>query len=187
SAQQIDNAGLWQAGTLQIDGDALENSGLLAGLNGMTLKVDQLRNQGELFSQGSINGTGTRFDNAGLLTGLSGFELRYSDQINNLSNARLLSGGDGVLSTGRFSNLGLWQSDVLHLTAQQAENWAQLLGVNQADISLSGDFVNNGTGEVASGGALTLAANAVDNAGTVQGPVHTGWHAEQCLRRSHQQ
>ncbi|MCW2485262.1 hemagglutinin repeat-containing protein [Candidatus Symbiopectobacterium sp. NZEC127] len=169
SAQRIDNAGLWQAGTLQIDGDALENSGLLAGLNGMTLKVELLRNQGELFSQGSINGTGTRFDNAGLLTGLSGFELSYSDQINNLSNARLLSGGDGVLSTGRFSNLGLWQSDVLHLTAQQAENRAQLLGVNQADISLSGDFVNNGTGEVASGGVLTLAANAVDNAGTVQG------------------
>lgn len=74
AAQQIDNAGLWQAGTLQIDGDALENNGLLAGLNGMTLQVDQLRNQGEVFSQGSINGTGTRFDNAGLLTGLSGFE-----------------------------------------------------------------------------------------------------------------
>lgn len=80
-----------------------------------------------------------------------------------------MSGGDGVLNTGRFSNLGLWQSDKLHLTAQQAENRAQLLGVNKVDITLSGDFVNTGTGEVASGGALTFAANAVDNAGTVQG------------------
>ncbi|MBG6245221.1 hypothetical protein CS369_11370 [Candidatus Symbiopectobacterium sp. 'North America'] len=83
------------------------------------------------------------------MTGLNGFELRYSDQINNLSSARLLSGGDGVLNTGRFSNQGLWQSDVLHLTAQQAENGAQLLGVNQTDITLSGDFVNTRTGEVA--------------------------------------
>nr|UKE84064.1 hypothetical protein KXZ65_00700 [Pectobacterium sp. PL152] len=52
NAKQTDNAGLWQAGTLTLNGDTFSNSGTVVGLNRLSLNGDALNNQGNCSRRG---------------------------------------------------------------------------------------------------------------------------------------
>ncbi|MFJ5501009.1 hemagglutinin repeat-containing protein, partial [Pectobacterium sp. CHL-2024] len=172
-AKQTDNAGLWQAGTLTLDGDTFSNSGTVAGLNRLSLSGDALNNQGELFSQGAVTLTGTTLENGGTLTGVGGFTLQLTDRVDNLATGRLLSGGTGELTTGVLRNQGLWQSDALHLTARDLEQQGNLLGVQRAMLQLSGSYQGAQGSQLVSGGDLSLTAHDILNRGQVQGNTLT--------------
>ncbi|WP_276203170.1 hemagglutinin repeat-containing protein [Pectobacterium brasiliense] len=172
-AKQADNAGLWQAGTLTLDGDTFRNSGTVAGLNGLSLNGDALNNQGELFSQGTVTLTGTTLENGGTLTGVGGFTLQLTDRVDNLATGRLLSGGTGELTTDVLNNQGLWQSDELHLTARDLEQQGNLLGVQHGTLQLSGTYQGAQGSQLVSGGDLSLTAHDITNRGQVQGNTLT--------------
>ncbi|SHG12251.1 hemagglutinin repeat-containing protein [Pectobacterium carotovorum] len=172
-AKQADNAGLWQAGTLTLNGDTFSNSGTVAGLNSLLLNGDQLRNQGELFSQGAVTLTGTTLENGGTLTGVGGFTLQLTDRVDNLAMGRLLSGGVGELTTGVLSNQGLWQSDELRLTARDLDQQGHLLGIQLGTLQLTGAYQGAQGSQLVSGGELSLTANNLINRGQVQGSTLT--------------
>ncbi|MFP9530483.1 hemagglutinin repeat-containing protein [Pectobacterium brasiliense] len=172
-AKQADNAGLWQAGTLTLNGDTFRNSGTVAGLNRLSLNGDALNNQGELFSQGAVTLTGTTLENGGTLTGVGGFTLQLTDRVDNLATGRLLSGGTGELTTGVLRNQGLWQSDALHLTARDLEQQGNLLGVQRGTLQLSGSYQGAQGSQLVSGGDLSLTAHDITNRGQIQGNTLT--------------
>ncbi|MDY4326201.1 hemagglutinin repeat-containing protein, partial [Pectobacterium brasiliense] len=172
-AKQADNAGLWQADTLTLNGDTFRNSGTVAGLNGLSLSGDALNNQGELFSQGTVTLTGTTLENGGTLTGVGGFTLNLTDRVDNLATGRLLSGGTGELTTGVLRNQGLWQSDELHLTARDLEQQGNLLGVQRGTLQLTGAYQSAQGSQLVSGGDLSLTAHDITNRGQVQGRTLT--------------
>ncbi|MFJ5478297.1 hemagglutinin repeat-containing protein [Pectobacterium carotovorum] len=172
-AKQADNAGLWQAGTLTLNGDMFSNSGTVAGLNRLSLNGDQLRNQGELFSQGAVTLTGTTLENGGTLTGVGGFTLNLTGRVDNLATGRLLSGGVGELTTSVLSNQGLWQSDDLRLTARDLDQQGNLLGVQRGTLQLSGTYQGAQGSQLVSGGELSLTAHDITNRGQIQGSTLT--------------
>ncbi|MFJ5464028.1 hemolysin BL-binding protein, partial [Pectobacterium sp. CHL-2024] len=173
NAKQTDNAGLWQAGTLTLDGDTFSNSGTVAGLNRLSLNGDALNNQGELFSQGTVTLTGKTLENGGTLTGVGGFTLQLTDRVDNLATGRLLSGGTGEMTTGVLRNQGLWQSDALHLTARDLEQLGNLLGVQRGTLQLSGSYQGAQGSQLVSGGDLSLTAHDITNRGQIQGNTLT--------------
>ncbi|WP_339097454.1 hemagglutinin repeat-containing protein [Pectobacterium brasiliense] len=172
-AKQADNAGLWQADTLTLNGDTFRNSGTVAGLNGLSLNGDALNNQGELFSQGAVTLTGTTLENGGTLTGVGGFTLQLTDLVDNLATGRLLSGGTGELTTGVLNNQGLWQSDELRLTARDLEQQGNLLGVQRGMLQMSGTYQGAQGSQLVSGGDLSLTAHDITNRGQIQGSTLT--------------
>ncbi|WP_219811512.1 hemagglutinin repeat-containing protein, partial [Pectobacterium odoriferum] len=172
-AKQADNAGLWQAGTLTLNGDTFNNSGTVAGLNSLSLNGDQLRNQGELFSQGAVTLTGATLENGGTLTGVGGFTLQLTDRVDNLATGRLLSGGVGELTTGVLSNQGLWQSDDLRLNARDLDQRGNLLGVQRGTLQLTGAYQGAQGSQLVSGGELNLTAHDITSRGQVQGRTLT--------------
>ncbi|MEI0696900.1 hemagglutinin repeat-containing protein [Pectobacterium aroidearum] len=172
-ATRADNAGLWQAGTLTLNGDTFSNSGTVAGLNGLSLNGDALNNQGELFSQGTVTLTGKTLENSGTLTGVGGFTLQLTDRVDNLTTGRLLSGGTGELTTGVLRNQGLWQSDALQLTARDLEQQGNLLGVQRGTLQLSGAYQGAQGSQLVSGGDLSLTAHDITNRGQIQGSTLT--------------
>ncbi|WP_350316631.1 hemagglutinin repeat-containing protein [Pectobacterium aroidearum] len=172
-ATRVDNAGLWQAGTLTLNGDTFSNSGTVAGLNGLSLNGDALNNQGELFSQGTVTLTGKTLENGGTLTGVGGFTLQLTDRVDNLATGRLLSGGVGELTTGVLRNQGLWQSDALQLTARDLEQQGNLLGVQRGTLQLSGAYQGAQGSQLVSGGDLSLTAHDITNRGQIQGSTLT--------------
>ncbi|POD95166.1 hypothetical protein BV925_03490 [Pectobacterium odoriferum] len=172
-AKQADNAGLWQAGTLTLNGDMFSNSGTVAGLNSLSLNGNQLRNQGELFSQGAVTLTGTALENGGTLTGVGGFTLQLTDRVDNLATGRLLSGGVGQLTTGVLRNQGLWQSDDFRLNARDLEQQGNLLGVQRGTLQLTGAYQGAQGSQLVSGGELSLTANNLINRGQIQGSTLT--------------
>ncbi|MGI8488887.1 hemagglutinin repeat-containing protein [Pectobacterium sp. S5] len=172
-AKQADNAGLWQAGTLTLNGDTFSNSGTVAGLNSLSLNGDQIKNQGELFSQGTVTLLGKALENSGTLTGVGGFTLQLTDRVDNLTTGRLLSGGTGELTTGVLNNQGLWQSDALRLTARDLEQQGNLLGVQRGTLQLSGTYQGAQGSQLVSGGDLSLTAHGITNRGQIQGSALT--------------
>ncbi|MFW5403165.1 hemagglutinin repeat-containing protein [Pectobacterium carotovorum] len=173
NAKQTDNAGLWQAGTLTLNGESFSSSGTVAGLNGLSLSGDALNNQGELFSQGAVTLNGKTLENGGTLTGVGGFTLQLTDRVDNLAAGRLLSGGTGELTTDVLNNQGLWQSDELHLTARDLEQQGNLLGVQRGTLQLSGSYQGVQGSQLVSGGDLSLTAHDITNRGQVQGNTLT--------------
>ncbi|UYA60266.1 Putative large exoprotein involved in heme utilization or adhesion of ShlA/HecA/FhaA family [Pectobacterium sp. F1-1] len=172
-AKQADNAGLWQAGTLTLNGDTFSNSGTVAGLNSLSLNGDVLNNQGELFSQGSVTVVGQTLENGGTLTGVGGFTLDLTERVDNLAAGRLLSGGTGELTTGVLRNQGLWQSDDLRLIARDLEQQGNLLGVQRGTLQLTGAYQGAQSSQLVSGGELSLTANNLINRGQIQGSTLT--------------
>nr|WP_326490018.1 hemagglutinin repeat-containing protein [Pectobacterium versatile] len=168
-AKQADNAGLWQAGTLTLNGDTFDNRGTIAGLNSLSLNGDVLKNQGEMFSQGAVTLTGKTLENGGTLTGVGGFTLQLTDRVDNLTTGRLLSGGVGELTTGVLSNQGLWQSDDLRLNARDLDQQGNLLGVQRGTLQLTGAYQGAQGSQLVSGGELNLTAHDITNRGQVQG------------------
>ncbi|WP_409308717.1 hemagglutinin repeat-containing protein [Pectobacterium sp. B1J-3] len=173
NTKQAENAGLWQAGALTLNGELFSNRGTVAGLNSLSLNSDQLINQGELFSQGVVTLTGNTLENGGTLTGIDGFTLQLTDRVDNLATGRLLSGGIGDLTTGVLTNQGLWQSDDLRLTARELDQQGNLLGVQHGTLQLTGTYLGTQGSELVSGGDLMLAANDITNRGQVQGKTLT--------------
>ncbi|MDX6915006.1 hemagglutinin repeat-containing protein [Pectobacterium carotovorum] len=172
-AKQADNAGLWQAGTLTLNGDTFSNRGTVAGLNSLSLNGDVLNNQGELFSQGTVTVVGQTLENGGTLTGVGGFTLALTDRVDNLATGRLLSGGTGELTTGVLRNQGLWQSDDLRLTARDLDQQGNLLGVQRGTLQLSGTYQGAQGSQLVSGGDLSLTAHDITNRGQIQGNTLT--------------
>ncbi|NUA46381.1 Filamentous hemagglutinin [Dickeya solani] len=143
-----DNAGLWQAGVLNVSGTALTNRGGLVGLTGLTIDAASLTNLGQLTTPGMATLRGRQFDNGGTLTALGGFDAQFSDAVTNQAGGRLLSGGAGSLATGTLLNQGLWQSGRLTLTADRLRNPGTLLGLDDGNIQLTGTYVGEAGSQV---------------------------------------
>ncbi|MGM3187539.1 hemagglutinin repeat-containing protein, partial [Musicola paradisiaca] len=169
----VNNAGTWQANRLDVTGNTLVNSGLLAGVSGLTLSANGIDNRGQLYSQGAATLTGRQFDNSGTLTALNGFNGRFTDGVLNRATGQLLSNGLGEITTGAMTNQGLWQSQTLQLTSGGLVNSGRMLGVTQAGLQLDGDYQGDVNSQLVSGGALTVNAQQIVNPGLLQGQTVT--------------
>ncbi|MEI7290443.1 hemolysin BL-binding protein, partial [Dickeya dadantii] len=163
-----DNAGLWQAGVLNVSGTSLTNHGTLLGQRELQLEAGSLTNRGQLTTQGVATLRGRQFDNGGTLTALGGFDAQFSDAVTNQTGGRLLSGGAGSFATGTLLNQGLWQSDRLTLTADRLRNQGTLLGLDDGHVQLTGAYVGEAGSQMGGNGALSLTAATIDQAGQLQ-------------------
>ncbi|MCO7520970.1 filamentous hemagglutinin N-terminal domain-containing protein, partial [Pseudomonas sp. 1] len=167
-----------QAITLSVS-DQLDNSG--GGLISATgdLAFDQdgtvIDNQGGQVNGQAITVTGKRLENAkGQLTSRALLELTLAEALVNTDGARLVSGADLLLNTGRVANNGgkLISHGLLRVDATTLDN---SLGGNLASqqnlvLRLGGDLLNGQDGLLFSEhGKLDIHANALDNqAGTLK-------------------
>ena len=174
SALSLSNQGQWIAKNLTLNGTTLDNSGEVSGVNGLTVILgDALTQQqnGSLLADGQGTLTGTQLQNQGTaqggsltvnyaqltnngtLLGVSQLNVKAS-QVTQQATGRLFSGGNLLLESGGFDQLG------------------QVVALGDAALNLINGFTARNT--LAAGNRLSISSNgAIDNQGTLQGQALT--------------
>ncbi len=186
-ADGINNAGLWQAGVLQIAADHLDNGGAMAGLNQLTIGgASRLTNQsaGRWLSDGDIqlssaqitNGgqaqgntltlNGGTVSNGGSLTGLDLLSVTATGTLDN--GGKLLSNGNGTLAAGQFNQSGFAQAQQWHITADALDNNGVLAGIGGLWLTLTGAAQNRAQGQLLSNGESQIHTTEFTNGGLWQ-------------------
>jgi filamentous hemagglutinin len=145
-------------GNLQLTGKTLHNQkdSVVASSKSLTVKVDQIDNQGTLFSEQALSIDARQLNNNGgslLTNGALSLELNGGDINNQLG----LINTNGVLNVAHLRDLDNQQGEVSSANS----------------FSLSGDTLNNQGGKLISNDQLTLDAASVQN----QGGLISGWNA----------
>ncbi|MFF6011244.1 hemagglutinin repeat-containing protein [Rahnella sp. R3(2024)] len=144
---ELHNQGRLQGGTLAVAGNNLINSGTVLGSNGLSLSLqDAVNNSGSLLTQGSATLDAATFENSG----------------------QLLSGKDATIAVSHLSNQGQIQGDTLTLTAGDADNSGNLIGLKALTAQLAQDLSNATSGKLLTQGALKVTAGHVINDGNWQ-------------------
>ena len=144
---ELQNQGRLQGGTLAVAGNNLINSGTVLGSNGLSLSLqDAVNNSGSLLTQGSATLDAATFENSG----------------------QLLSGKDATIAVSHLTNQGQIQGDTLTLTADDADNSGNLIGLKALTAQLAQDLSNATSGKLLTQGALKVTAGHVINDGNWQ-------------------
>lgn len=144
---ELQNQGRLQGGTLAVAGNNLINSGTVLGSNGLSLSLqDAVNNSGSLLTQGGVALDAATFENSG----------------------QLLSGKDATVTVSHLSNQGQIQGDTLTLTADDADNSGNLIGLKALTAQLAQDLSNATSGKLLTQGALKVTAGHVINDGNWQ-------------------
>jgi filamentous hemagglutinin len=169
NALALNNQGNWQAGTLHLTGNSLNNNGTLIGVNRLDADIAETVTQqavGQMLSNGVLKLSTNRIDNQGLiqagdltlqakdlsnggkLQGQTHFEAKLSGVFNNLAggNVRSLAG--------------------LRIEADELNNAGELQGDGSSVLQLDRLLVNSGNLKV--GDALNLQAPTLNNSGWLQ-------------------
>ena len=144
---ELHNQGRLQGDTLALAGNTLINSGTVLGSNGLSLSLqDAVNNSGSLLTQGSATLDAATFENSG----------------------QLLSGKDATVTVSHLSNQGQIQGDTLTLTADDADNSGNLIGLKALTAQLAQNLSNATSGKLLTQGALKVTAGHVINDGNWQ-------------------
>ncbi|WP_318840425.1 hemagglutinin repeat-containing protein [Pectobacterium polaris] len=182
----INNTGTVIAdGALTLDGD-YQGSGLLHTADTLTLRGNQLRNNGRWESR-ALSLNGGSFDNTGTVIGERGITLELRDGLTVGGTGQLLTNGALQAQARTVMNDGLWQGNTLTLTANDLTNGGSLLGQDGLRLDLRGTYQGNAqsrllsdgeaiitadrlsqSGEIAAG-SLNLTTNTLDNGGRILG------------------
>lgn len=152
NAPQLTNSGWLQATQLTLNAANASNSGTLLADGQGTLTGTQLQNQGTA-QGGSLTVNYAQLTNSGTLLGVSQLNVKAS-QVTQQTTGRLFSGGNLLLESGGFDQLG------------------QVVALGDAALNLINGFTARNT--LAAGNRLSISSNgAIDNQGTLQGQALT--------------
>ncbi|PWC18732.1 hemolysin BL-binding protein, partial [Brenneria nigrifluens DSM 30175 = ATCC 13028] len=173
-AASVSNQGFWQGKLLALTADALLNHGTLVGQNMLRLALQQSyqgNERSQLLSDGHAILTANRvmqngevaadnlqlnsetLENAGRLLGLNHLQITSQEALTNREGGEILTNGDAVINSARFSNGGALLAGDLLLSAGRVENQGEIF--SQGTAALSGTAFDNG-GTVTGIGGLDL-------------------------------
>ena len=183
NANLVNNAGVMQGDTIKLTADSLNNSGVFNGLHSLQGElVGQLLNQGQMQSGGvlsftadgitntgrivgdSLSLTATTLRNNGLWQGANGLALS-SDSLSTGTTSLTLSGGALTFDVDTLSTQGTLQGQQVAVTSDNWQHVGSLLSLS----GLTADISHNLTvsGELMSRGAMSLAAQQLNNDGDI--------------------
>lgn len=190
TAGQFTQSGFAQAQQWNITADSLDNSGILAGIGGLSLSLTgsaQNQAQGQLLSNGASQIQAADFTNSGIWQAavlslnansaanqgkLQGTGQVIMTLLNGYSGALgsvLAAGEQAVLSAAAFNNAGTLQAQQLQLSAASLTNSGTLRGTGLLAVQLTGDMVNSAGASLLGASQLQLRAAHLTNQGIVQG------------------
>ncbi|MCY9847283.1 hemagglutinin repeat-containing protein [Pectobacterium jejuense] len=184
NAAEASNEGEWQADSLTLDAQNLNNRGHIQGDTSLavTLANGELHNLGTLWSKLATIAARS-LTNAGEITGVDGLQLTLDDALTNqgaLSSYQLTAQADKLDNRGKINgldqleitvnesldNAGTLYGTAVTLNARDLTNDGAITGVDSLNLHLNGTL--NNTSDISSN-ALTLKANDVVNRGTLTG------------------
>ncbi|WP_410175510.1 hemagglutinin repeat-containing protein, partial [Rahnella perminowiae] len=141
------NQGRLQGSQLTLTGNSLTNGGTALGTNGLNAQMQgDLTNSGSLLSSGDVTVDAATLENSG----------------------QLLSDKTATVTADHLTNQGQIQGDTLALTANNADNSGNLIGLKGLTAQLQQDLTNATSGKMLTQGALTVTAAHVTNNGNWQ-------------------
>uniref|UniRef100_UPI002DD442B3 hemagglutinin repeat-containing protein n=1 Tax=Pectobacterium versatile TaxID=2488639 RepID=UPI002DD442B3 len=167
TATRLENRGQWQAGTLTLTADDVENAGQLLGLSALSLTAkNTLSNAqtGTLLTQGLAVLNAAEASNEGEWQADS---LTLDAQ--NLTNVGHIQGDKSLkatLANGELHNKGTLWSDNADITARTLTNDGTLTGATGLQLTLDATLINQGT---LNSHQLTAQADRLDNSGKING------------------
>ncbi|WP_244322075.1 filamentous hemagglutinin N-terminal domain-containing protein [Pectobacterium odoriferum] len=170
-ATKAENRGSLQALTLTADGESLNNSGTMSGINNLSLFLT-----GSLDNAGTLQGNQLRaeaaqLDNQGTLHGTDALTLAITGNLSN--QGELLSEGDSTTSAHQFDNQGTLQAKNVALQVNELDNAGKILGVSSLVLTATNGLTNQQAGKLLSQGVATLTAADAVNAGEWQAKALT--------------
>ncbi|MBG0751083.1 filamentous hemagglutinin N-terminal domain-containing protein [Pectobacterium carotovorum] len=184
NAAEASNDGEWQADSLTLEAQTLNNRGHIQGDTSLTVTLENgdVDNQGTLWSK-RVDIAARTLTNAGEITGVNGLQLTLDDALTNqgaLSSYQLIAQADrldnrgkingldqlGITVNQNLNNTGTLYGAAVTLNANDLTNDGTLTGIDSLSLGLNGTL--NNTRDISSN-ALTLKANDVVNHGTMTG------------------
>lgn len=186
--QRWDNSGsaLGDKGLTAVVGRGLENSGQLLSEGPMKLTAATLNNPGKILSEGALqlsadsvsnqgeaqgattHVTAKSLNNSSNLIGIQKLVLQLEKDLINTTGGKLLSDGELTANAATVNNSGLWQGDLITLTAQQLDHKGVLQAGKGISLDLSGDLNADAGSKILSNGEAAIKALALNNQGSWQ-------------------
>ncbi|WP_029729529.1 hemagglutinin repeat-containing protein, partial [Dickeya dianthicola] len=194
TADDIGNGGRVESRTLSLTGDRLDNGGTLLAEQGGALRLSDgltVGAGGQLLSNGDWRvqaGTVTHqgywqgqnlwldagtLDNAGALWATDAVTLNLTQGYTGGVGSQVRGNGAVTLTADRVTQQGDIGGERLQVTAGTLTNGGRLVGLSQLDVASRGDLTNLATGALLGNGAATVSAQALSNAGDLQGDALT--------------
>ncbi len=174
TANQIENQGVLQGeNVLGLNSSALHNleGGQLISGRSLSLSIPQMVNLGLISVKDALMLSGSTLDNHGTLQAAS-LALNFADNILNRNAARLLAQKDLALRTASLNNQGTLAGDTVTVTTNALTNGGLLQGNNALTLdSLTSSnlaLTNQASGQILTGGALSLSLPQLTNQGLLQ-------------------
>lgn len=194
----VTNNGTWQGRSVLLSAQTLTNNGAIqsadalqltlannltsaAGskitvLGNATLQALSLTNSGQWTAK-NLTLKGTTLDNSAAISGVNALTLAMNGAVRQQKAGSMLSGGALDLTAASVTNEGKIQGATLGMTTGALTNSGRLQGDNGATLSLSGDLINQASGEIVSRQGLTLSTPVLSNYGLMQGGGETHLNA----------
>ncbi|MCL2896794.1 hemagglutinin repeat-containing protein [Brenneria tiliae] len=204
---RLTNTGRWESRALQLTAGSLDNQGTIIGEQSLELDLSgdltvgadgQLLTNGELLAQAAnvsnqgfwqgklLALTADALLNHGTLVGLNHLQITSRETLTNREGGEILTNGDAVINSARFSNGGALLADDLLLSAERVENQGEIFsqgtavlsgaafdnggtvtGIGGLDLQFTDSLLNLSSGRLLSGGALSVQAEDIDNQGAI--------------------
>ena len=194
----VTNNGTWQGQSILLNAQTLTNNGAIhsadalqltlannltsaagskiTALGNATLQALSLTNSGQWTAK-NLTLKGTTLDNSAAISGVNALTLAMNGAVRQQKAGSMLSGGALDLTAASVSNEGKIQGATLGMTSGTLTNSGRLQGDNGATLSLSGDLINQASGEIVSRQGLTLSTPVLSNYGLMQGGGETHLNA----------
>ena len=198
SSGEVTNNGVWQGQSVLLNAQTLTNNGAIqsadalqltlannltsaagskiTALGNATLQALSLANAGQWTAK-NLTLKGTTLDNSAAISGVNAFTLAMNGAVRQQKAGSMLSGGALDLTAASVTNEGKIQGATLGMTTGALTNSGRLQGDNGATLSLSGDLINQVSGEIVSRQGLTLSTPVLSNYGLMQGGGETHLNA----------
>lgn len=187
TATDVINSGSWQASTITLTGNSLNNTGALQSANSLQLTLEQSltgAQNSKITALGEMTLDAAALDNAGLWSAstvtLSGDSLKNSGEISGVNGldidlagtltqqGKLLTGGSLNIGTTALTNSGQIQGNQSTVKAKTLENSGRLQG-NTLTLALIQALTNQASGTILSQKTLNVTAPQLINDGVMQG------------------
>ncbi|WP_233612822.1 hemagglutinin repeat-containing protein [Citrobacter sp. FDAARGOS_156] len=194
----VTNNGTWQGQSILLNAQALTNNGAIhsadalqltlannltsavgskiTALGNATLQALSLTNAGQWTAK-NLTLKGTTLDNSAAISGVNALTLAMNGAVRQQKAGSMLSGGALDLNAASVTNEGKIQGATLGMTSGALTNSGRLQGDNGATLSLSGDLINQASGEIVSRQGLTLSTPVLSNYGLMQSGGETHLNA----------
>ncbi|ENM0556588.1 hemagglutinin repeat-containing protein [Salmonella enterica] len=194
----VTNNGTWQGQSVLLSAQTLTNNGAIqsadalqltlannltsaadskiTALGNATLQALSLTNAGQWTAK-NLTLKGTTLDNSAAISGVNALTLAMNGAVRQQKTGSMLSGGALDLTAASVTSDGKIQGATLGMTTGALTNSGRLQGDNGATLSLSGDLINQASGEIVSRQGLTLFTPVLSNYGLMQSGGETHLNA----------